>query len=91
MLKTIYVGNLPFSCSETEVRDFFSQHGTVQSIKLIYDRETGKPRGFGFIEIEMEDADDKIQQLNGISFGGRNLRVNEAKRSNETHRPRRTF
>jgi cold-inducible RNA-binding protein len=74
----IYVGNLPFSASESEVRDLFAQHGTVESVSLITDRETGKPRGFGFVEMSRADASRAIQNLNGKELGGRALRVNEA-------------
>jgi RNA recognition motif-containing protein len=74
----IYVGNLPFSASENEVRELFSQHGTVESVSLITDRETGRPRGFGFVEMARADATRAIQNLNGRELGGRALRVNEA-------------
>lgn len=79
MLKTIYVGNLPFKVTETEIQDLFAQHGKVQSVKLITDRETGKPRGFGFVEMDSRDAETAVAALNGYDFGGRTLRVNEAK------------
>jgi RNA recognition motif-containing protein len=74
----IYVGNLPFSASESEVRELFAQHGTVESVSLITDRETGRPRGFGFVEMARADATRAIQNLNGRELGGRALRVNEA-------------
>ncbi len=74
----IYVGNLPFSATESEVRDMFAQHGTVESVSLITDRETGRPRGFGFVEMARADASRAIQNLNGKDMGGRPLRVNEA-------------
>ena len=74
----IYVGNLPFSANESEVRELFSQHGTVESVSLIMDRETGRPRGFGFVEMSRADATRAIQNLNGKEMGGRALRVNEA-------------
>lgn len=76
---TIYVGNLPFSASEEEIQDLFSQYGAVQSVKLITDRETGKPRGFGFVEMGQSDAEEAIEALNGAPFGGRKLQVNEAR------------
>ena len=76
----IYVGNLPFSASEADVRTLFSQHGTVESVALPTDRETGRPRGFGFVEMgSSEDADGAIRDLNGQDFGGRPLTVNEAR------------
>ncbi|HEY6483398.1 MAG TPA: RNA-binding protein [Steroidobacteraceae bacterium] len=74
----IYVGNLPFSASEADVRTLFSQHGTVESVSLPTDRETGRPRGFGFVEMNQADAARAIQSLNGHEMGGRQLRVNEA-------------
>jgi RNA recognition motif-containing protein len=74
----IYVGNLPFTATETEVRDLFGQFGTVESVSLITDRETGRPRGFGFVEMSRADATSAIQSLNGKDMGGRPLRVNEA-------------
>jgi RNA recognition motif-containing protein len=77
MAQKLYVGNLPFSATEDDVRDLFAQHGQVLSVQLITDRETGRPRGFGFVE--MEDGSGAIQALDGMDFGGRNLRVNEAK------------
>jgi len=79
MAKTIYVGNLPFSATEDEVRDLFGQHGTVHSVKLITDRETGRPRGFGFVDMEDEDGDKAISALDGAEMGGRNLRVSPAR------------
>jgi RNA recognition motif-containing protein len=74
----IYVGNLPFSATDSEVRELFGQHGTVESVSLITDRETGRPRGFGFVEMSRADASRAIQNLNGKELGGRPLRVNEA-------------
>lgn len=77
-MTTIYVGNLPFSATEDEVRGLFERHGKVESVKLINDRETGRPRGFGFVEMAAGEAPSAIQQLNGFQMGGRALRVNEA-------------
>lgn len=77
-MSKIYVGNLPFTASEAEVRALFSQHGTVESVSLPTDRETGRPRGFGFVEMSQADAARAIQNLNGYSMNGRALRVNEA-------------
>jgi len=82
-MKTIYVGNLPFSASEEEIRGLFEQHGTVLSVKLITDRETGRPRGFGFVEMEGDGAQAAIDALNGADFNGRSLRVNEARERTE--------
>jgi len=78
VMTKIYVGNLPFSATESEVRELFGQHGTVESVSLITDRETGRPRGFGFVEMSRADASRAIQSLNGKDMGGRPLRVNEA-------------
>jgi RNA recognition motif-containing protein len=74
----IYVGNLPFSATESEVRDLFAQHGTVESVALPTDRDTGRPRGFGFVQMADADAQRAMQALNGFNLGGRALRVNEA-------------
>ena len=74
----LYVGNLPFSATDESVRALFSKHGTVEKVSLITDRETGRPRGFGFVEMSSADAARAIQALNGADFGGRPLRVNEA-------------
>jgi len=74
----IYVGNLPFSADEASVRVLFEAHGKVDSVALINDRETGRPRGFGFVEMPSADAQRAIATLNGQNMGGRPLRVNEA-------------
>ncbi len=87
MLKMIYVGNLPFTATDDEVRGLFSKHGTVHTVKLVMDRDTGKPRGFCFVEMENGAAHAAINALNGADFGGRSLRVNEARdRDNGTQR-----
>ena len=77
-MKKIYVGNLPFSATEDDVKELFGQHGTVHSVALINDRETGRPRGFGFIEVDDEALSAMIQNLDGKEMDGRALRVNEA-------------
>ena len=74
----IYVGNLPFTTSEADLTALFGQHGTVEKVSLPTDRETGRPRGFGFVEMNQADASRAIQNLNGHDLGGRPLRVNEA-------------
>jgi RNA recognition motif-containing protein len=74
----IYVGNLPFTATDAEIRTLFSQHGAVESVSLPTDRDTGRPRGFGFVEMNQADAARAIQNLNGQDLGGRALRVNEA-------------
>lgn len=79
MLKAIYVGNLPFTATDDDVRGLFSKHGTVHSVNMVTDRETGRARGFGFVEMEGNAAHTAIGALNGTDFGGRSLRVNEAR------------
>lgn len=69
----LFVGNLPFTADEASVRALFAQHGTVESIALINDRDTGQPRGFGFIEMANADAAKAMQNLNGRDFQGRAL------------------
>ncbi len=78
MTKSIYVGNLPWSATEEEVRSLFAEYGSVNSVHLVTDRETGRARGFGFVEMAAADAPAAIQALDGSSMGGRALRVNEA-------------
>ncbi|WP_153719153.1 RNA recognition motif domain-containing protein [Spiribacter salilacus] len=77
-MKSIYVGNLPFSASEDEVRELFSAHGDVKEVRMITDRETGRPRGFGFVRMDPAEADAAIEALNGTELDGRTLRINEA-------------
>jgi RNA recognition motif-containing protein len=83
MAKTIYVGNLSFSTTEDQIRELFAQHGTVHSVRLATDRQTGRPRGFGFVEMDPDAAQAAIEALDGVELGGRNLRVNEAKEKTE--------
>jgi hypothetical protein len=77
MPQKLYVGNLSFAATEDEIRDLFSQYGEVHSVSLISDRETGRPRGFAFVE--MENAQQAIDGLDNQEFGGRNLKVNLAR------------
>ncbi len=74
----LFIGNLPFSATEQSVRALFEPHGAIESLALINDRETGRPRGFGFIEMSTADASNAMQALNGRDFEGRALKVNEA-------------
>jgi RNA recognition motif-containing protein len=74
----LYVGNLPFTATEDAVRNLFSPHGTVEKLSLINDRDTGRPRGFGFLEMSSADASRAMQALNGKDFDGRALKINEA-------------
>ena len=76
----IYVGNLNFATTESEVRELFSQHGDVADVQLPTDHETGRPRGFGFVEMPDDSAaQTAIAEINGMEFGGRQLNVNEAR------------
>lgn len=77
-MKKLYVGNLPFTATEDELRALFGAHGAVHSVALINDRETGRPRGFGFIEMDDDVIANVIQALDGKELGGRALSVNEA-------------
>ncbi len=77
-MKKIYVGNLPWSTTESELNDMFAVYGTVHSTAIITDRETGRSRGFGFIEMDEDDAAKAIGELDGRNMDGRALRVNEA-------------
>ena len=78
-MKKIYVGNLPWSSDDASLRELFSTVGEVLSVAVISDRETGRSRGFGFIEMDDADADKAIAELNGREVDGRELRVNEAR------------
>jgi len=77
-VKKIYVGNLPWSATEADLRELFSSVGTVHSAAVITDRDTGRSRGFGFIEMDDSDAEQAISQLDGREMDSRPLRVNEA-------------
>jgi cold-inducible RNA-binding protein len=80
MSNKMYVGNLPFSASEDELRDAFGQFGPVAEVSLVMDRETGRPRGFAFVSMESKEGmEAAIRGLDGQDFGGRNLTVNEAR------------
>ena len=79
MSKKLYVGNLPFTSTEDELRELFGRHGSVDSVSVITDRETGRPRGFAFVEMsEPSAASDAIRALDGTQLGGRALKVSEA-------------
>lgn len=76
----LYVGNLPFKTTENDLRDLFAQHGDVASATIVMDRETGRPRGFGFVEFANDEhARAAMAALNGKNYDGRDLTVNEAK------------
>ena len=79
-MKNLYVGNLPHSTTEAELRNLFEPHGAVEKITLVTDRDTGRSRGFGFVEMtNASEADTAIAMLNGTDLGGRTLTINEAK------------
>lgn len=84
-MKRIYVGNLPWSATDEDLREFFGAYGQVESSTVITDRETGRSRGFGFVEMNSEEADEAIADSNGKELQGRPLRVSEA----QERRPRR--
>lgn len=80
MAAKLYVGNLPYSAKEESLKEHFSSAGSVASVKIIIDRETGRSKGFGFVEMESDDgAQSAVSQLDGQEFEGRSLRVSEAK------------
>ncbi len=80
--KRLYVGNLPFDATTEDVRTAFEAYGTVHDVSLVTDRDTGRPRGFGFIEMDPESASAAIEGMNNKDFGGRDLNVNEARERN---------
>lgn len=79
MAKTLFVGNLPWSTSEAELSEIFGQHGSVAAARIVTERETGRSRGFGFVEVNDEDAEKMVQAMNGYNLSGRDLVVNEAR------------
>jgi RNA recognition motif-containing protein len=85
----LYVGNLPFTATDEGVRALFAAHGTVEKLSLITDRDTGRPRGFGFIEMSNADASRAMQALNGTDFEGRSLKISEAQDKERSSGPRR--
>ena len=79
-MKNIYVGNLPYTTDEAELRALFESYGEVSRATIVNDRETGRPRGFGFVEMpNVAEGDKAIEALNGSDLGGRSLTVNEAR------------
>ena len=91
-MKNIYVGNLPFQTTDEDLRAAFEQHGEVSSATVIFDRETQRSRGFGFVEMpNAGEAESAIEALNGSDMGGRSLRVNEARPREERRPPRRSY
>ncbi len=88
MAKTLYIGNLPFETTEDDLRQLLESHGAVESVKLITDRHTGRPRGFGFVDMDSSGADAAISALDGHDFGGRTIRVSEARERRPAGPPR---
>ena len=78
-MKKLYVGNLPWNTTEDDLRELFAPMGATHSAVLITDRETGRSRGFGFVEMDNDAADKAMSELNGTEYGGRQLKVNEAR------------
>lgn len=78
-MKSLYVGNLPYSTNDDELKELFGQYGEVSRARVITDRYTGQSRGFGFVDMNPEEADAAVEALNNFQFGGRYLKVNEAK------------
>jgi RNA recognition motif-containing protein len=85
----LYVGNLPWRCTERELEEVFASVGTVQSVAIVTDRETGRSRGFGFVEMDDQGAREAVERLNGRDFQGRPLRVSEARERERGGRPPR--
>jgi len=79
MTKTLYVGNLPWATTDMALAEAFREHGNVISSRIITDRETGRSRGFGFVEVEDDDAEKLVEAMNGAEIDGRQIVVNEAK------------
>ena len=79
MAKKLYVGNLPYSMTDDELRQLFEAYGTVESANVVSDRDTGRSRGFGFVEMDAEAADQALSALDGKEHGGRPLRIDEAR------------
>lgn len=87
-MTSIFVGNLSWQTTESELRTTFERYGRVSTVKLMTDRNTGSPRGFGFVNMpSMEDAEEAIFRLKGTSLGGRSLTINEARRGGDSAPP----
>ncbi|HHW43905.1 RNA-binding protein [Desulfofundulus thermobenzoicus] len=83
MVRTLYVGNLPWATKAEDLQEAFSRYGEIISARVITDRETGRSRGFGFVEVADDDADAIIAAMNGTEFNGRTITVNEARARDE--------
>ncbi|MBE0467591.1 MAG: RNA-binding protein [Candidatus Desulforudis sp.] len=86
MVKTLYVGNLPWGTKAEDLEEAFGAYGEVLSSRIITDRQTGRSRGFGFVEVKDEDAEAMISAMNGVEMGGRVITVNEARAREENER-----
>jgi hypothetical protein len=80
---SIYVGNLPFNAGESDVKNLFAPYGEVVEVRLVKDRRSHRPKGYGFVEMSATDAKSAIKHLNGTDYAGRTLRVNEGKKKGE--------
>jgi RNA recognition motif-containing protein len=89
MTKTLYVGNLPWAVTESDLLRAFSEYASVSSARVVLDRETGRSRGFGFVELDSEQARSVIEALNDAEWGGRRITVNEAQPRPDRRSPRR--
>lgn len=87
MSQKLYIGNLPYRTTEVDVRKFFAKYEPIHSVVLISDRETGRSRGFGFIELEDAYIDNAITELSDTIFGGRNLRISKARDKGDSYQP----
>lgn len=90
MYAKLFVGSLPWSVDDAQLEQVFQSYGTVQSARVIMDRETGRSRGFGFVEIEVENVAEVINATNGLEINGRAIRVNEAEERRDSRGPRRS-
>ncbi len=86
MVRTLYVGNLPWATRAEDLEEAFRAYGEVLSSRIITDRQTGRSRGFGFVEVKDEDAEAMINAMNGTELGGRVITVNEARARDENER-----
>ena len=91
IMKSVYVGNLPYATTEAELKELFEQHGKVFGAKIKTDRDTGSPLGYGFVLLDDEDAPIVMQAMDGYNYEGRSLKVNESREREQTDRPQRRF
>ena len=91
IMKSVYVGNLPYATTEAELKELFEQHGKVFGAKIKTDRDTGRPLGYGFVLLDDEEAPNVMQAMNGYNYEGRSLKVNESREREQTDRPQRRF